>query len=151
MVGLDAAGKTTILYKLKLGEIVTTIPTIGQFFSSFHFFLLSVAWIERFCIYDLCGFFLFFNSCVDLIACCKSGFGFWFMWLDSDLCEWDVAGEMEYEKMNGDIIEFAKGWWLFCWFVWYMYIRCLWFAKRESWSLCLNEFKKTEFMNWTLT
>ncbi|XP_007908987.1 ADP-ribosylation factor 4 [Callorhinchus milii] len=29
MVGLDAAGKTTILYNLKLGEIVTTIPTIG--------------------------------------------------------------------------------------------------------------------------
>ena len=32
MVGLDAAGKTTILYKLKLGEIVTTIPTIGKFY-----------------------------------------------------------------------------------------------------------------------
>ena len=30
MVGLDAAGKTTILYKMKLGEIVTTIPTIGM-------------------------------------------------------------------------------------------------------------------------
>ena len=30
MVGLDASGKTTILYKLKLGEIVTTIPTIGK-------------------------------------------------------------------------------------------------------------------------
>ncbi|CCA74912.1 probable ADP-ribosylation factor [Serendipita indica DSM 11827] len=29
MLGLDAAGKTTIVYKLKLGEIVTTIPTIG--------------------------------------------------------------------------------------------------------------------------
>ena len=29
MVGLDAAGKTTILYQLKLGEVVTTIPTIG--------------------------------------------------------------------------------------------------------------------------
>ncbi|PQE11214.1 ADP-ribosylation factor protein [Rutstroemia sp. NJR-2017a BVV2] len=29
MVGLDAAGKTTILYKVKLGEQVTTIPTIG--------------------------------------------------------------------------------------------------------------------------
>merc|ERR1712021_269155 len=29
MVGLDCAGKTTILYKLKLGEVVTTIPTIG--------------------------------------------------------------------------------------------------------------------------
>ncbi|KAL8134371.1 hypothetical protein AgCh_009410 [Apium graveolens] len=29
MVGLDAVGKTIILYKLKLGEIFTTIPTIG--------------------------------------------------------------------------------------------------------------------------
>merc|ERR1712241_158427 len=29
MVGLDASGKTTILYKLKMGEIVTTIPTWG--------------------------------------------------------------------------------------------------------------------------
>lgn len=29
MVGLDAAGKTTILYRLKLGEVVTTVPTIG--------------------------------------------------------------------------------------------------------------------------
>jgi len=29
MFGLDAAGKTTILYQLKLGSPVTTIPTIG--------------------------------------------------------------------------------------------------------------------------
>ena len=29
MVGLDAAGKTTILYRLKVGEIMTTLPTIG--------------------------------------------------------------------------------------------------------------------------
>ena len=29
MLGLDAAGKTTILYKLKLGDVITTIPTIG--------------------------------------------------------------------------------------------------------------------------
>jgi small GTP-binding protein len=29
MLGLDGAGKTTILYQLKLGEVVTTIPTIG--------------------------------------------------------------------------------------------------------------------------
>ena len=36
MVGLDAAGKTTILYKLKLGEVVTTIPTtLGCRVSSF--------------------------------------------------------------------------------------------------------------------
>lgn len=37
MVGLDAAGKTTILYKLKLGEIVTTIPTIGNVSSCFSY------------------------------------------------------------------------------------------------------------------
>ena len=30
MAGLDATGKITILYKLKLGEVVTTIPTIGK-------------------------------------------------------------------------------------------------------------------------
>uniref|UniRef100_A0A670J7K4 ADP-ribosylation factor-like protein 14 n=1 Tax=Podarcis muralis TaxID=64176 RepID=A0A670J7K4_PODMU len=29
LLGLDAAGKTTLLYKLKLNETVTTIPTIG--------------------------------------------------------------------------------------------------------------------------
>eukprot|EP01127_Copromyxa_protea_P007716 TRINITY_DN1762_c0_g1_i3.p1 TRINITY_DN1762_c0_g1~~TRINITY_DN1762_c0_g1_i3.p1 ORF type:complete len:178 (-),score=30.38 TRINITY_DN1762_c0_g1_i3:112-645(-) len=29
MIGLDSAGKTTVLYKLKLGEVVSTIPTIG--------------------------------------------------------------------------------------------------------------------------
>jgi GTPase SAR1 family protein len=29
MLGLDAAGKTTILYSLKLGQITNTIPTIG--------------------------------------------------------------------------------------------------------------------------
>jgi len=29
MVGLDSAGKTTLLYRLKLGEVLTTIPTIG--------------------------------------------------------------------------------------------------------------------------
>ena len=29
MLGLDAAGKTTILYKMQLGEVVTSVPTIG--------------------------------------------------------------------------------------------------------------------------
>lgn len=29
MLGLDAAGKTTIVYKLKLGEVLNSVPTIG--------------------------------------------------------------------------------------------------------------------------
>mmetsp|Transcript_43715 Transcript_43715/g.68151 ORF Transcript_43715/g.68151 Transcript_43715/m.68151 type:complete len:183 (+) Transcript_43715:62-610(+) len=29
MLGLDAAGKTTVLYRLKLGEVLTTVPTVG--------------------------------------------------------------------------------------------------------------------------
>jgi len=29
MLGFDGAGKTTILYKLKTGDIITSIPTIG--------------------------------------------------------------------------------------------------------------------------
>ena len=28
-IGLDASGKTTALYQMKLGKVVTTIPTIG--------------------------------------------------------------------------------------------------------------------------
>lgn len=41
MVGLDAAGKTTILYKLKLGEVVNTLPTIG-----IYMFILIVVMIK---------------------------------------------------------------------------------------------------------
>lgn len=29
MLGLDAAGKTTILYKLHIGEVQATVPTLG--------------------------------------------------------------------------------------------------------------------------
>ena len=49
MVGLDAAGKTTILYKLKLGEIVTTIPTIGesQIFICYHTCLCQVSVVTK--------------------------------------------------------------------------------------------------------
>jgi len=36
VLGLDAAGKTTIFYKLKLGDIQTTIPTIGNVYVAFH-------------------------------------------------------------------------------------------------------------------
>ncbi len=46
MLGLDAAGKTTILYKMKLGgETVNTIPTIGKFLYSFHLLISSLAGI----------------------------------------------------------------------------------------------------------
>lgn len=57
MVGLDAAGKTTILYKLKLGEIVTTIPTIGKdcFNLSLVFHLLG---------FDNCSVIAFFLQCL---------------------------------------------------------------------------------------
>lgn len=45
MVGLDAAGKTTILYKLKLGEVVTTIPTIGNLpLKPLHIRLYNILW-----------------------------------------------------------------------------------------------------------
>ena len=30
MLGLDAAGKTKILYKLHIGEVLSTVPTIGM-------------------------------------------------------------------------------------------------------------------------
>ena len=29
LIGLDAAGKSSILYKLKFGETVSSLPTIG--------------------------------------------------------------------------------------------------------------------------
>ncbi|KAL2016660.1 hypothetical protein VTK56DRAFT_3204 [Thermocarpiscus australiensis] len=37
MLGLDAAGKTTILYKLKLNQTMTTIPTVGFNVESFTY------------------------------------------------------------------------------------------------------------------
>nr|XP_003474444.2 ADP-ribosylation factor-like protein 4C [Cavia porcellus] len=30
MLGLDSAGKTTVLYRLKFNEFVNTVPTIGK-------------------------------------------------------------------------------------------------------------------------
>lgn len=37
IIGLDGAGKTTLLYKIKLGEFVTTIPTIGFNVETFEY------------------------------------------------------------------------------------------------------------------
>jgi ADP-ribosylation factor protein 1 len=48
-VGLDYAGKTTILYRLQLGEVVTTLPTIGYSVETINYRNLSLtAW-------DLCA------------------------------------------------------------------------------------------------
>ncbi|CAF1321171.1 unnamed protein product [Rotaria magnacalcarata] len=45
MQGLDAAGKTTVLYVMKLGEVVTTIPTIGFNVETVEFKNISItAW-----------------------------------------------------------------------------------------------------------
>lgn len=37
MLGFDGAGKTTILYALKLGEVLHTIPTIGFNVEELHY------------------------------------------------------------------------------------------------------------------
>jgi len=37
MLGLDAAGKTTLLYKMKLGEYLSTVPTIGFNVETVHY------------------------------------------------------------------------------------------------------------------
>jgi hypothetical protein len=39
MLGLDAAGKTTILYKLHIGEILSTVPTIGKVWRAAQIFM----------------------------------------------------------------------------------------------------------------
>ncbi|XP_071713786.1 ADP-ribosylation factor-like [Rutidosis leptorrhynchoides] len=49
MLGLDAAGKTTILYKLKLGGIVTTVPSIGFNVEKVEYKNIS------FTVWDICG------------------------------------------------------------------------------------------------
>ena len=50
MLGLDAAGKTTILYKLHIGEVLSTVPTIGE--------LVSFAWSKQHFDFGLCAFSL---------------------------------------------------------------------------------------------
>jgi GTPase SAR1 family protein len=43
MLGLDAAGKTTILYKLHIGEVLSTVPTIGTRLPTFTLTLTACA------------------------------------------------------------------------------------------------------------
>lgn len=42
MLGLDAAGKTTILYKLHIGEVLSTVPTIGK--TLYFYFSVFLLW-----------------------------------------------------------------------------------------------------------
>jgi ADP-ribosylation factor 1/2 len=44
MLGLDAAGKTTILYRLHIGEVLSSVPTIGTYVSSFFGFSSLFIW-----------------------------------------------------------------------------------------------------------
>ena len=55
MLGLDAAGKTTILYRLQLGEDVHSIPTIGFNVETVNYKNIS------FTIWDGACRFLFFS------------------------------------------------------------------------------------------
>ena len=50
MLGLDGAGKTTVLYKLKLHEVVNTIPTIG-----FNVETVQPVKHVSFTVWDVCG------------------------------------------------------------------------------------------------
>jgi hypothetical protein len=78
MVGLDAAGKTTILYKLKLGEIVTTIPTIGSIICCF-FVLIDSGFNVETVEYKNISFTVwvsvpvFLTSHLSVIGCRRSG------------------------------------------------------------------------------
>ena len=49
MIGLDGAGKTTLMYKLKLGETIGTVPTVGFNVESLEFKSLTLT------IWDLGG------------------------------------------------------------------------------------------------
>lgn len=49
MLGLDSAGKTSILYKLKMGEVVSTVPTLGFNIETVSYKNVSLV------VWDLCG------------------------------------------------------------------------------------------------
>ena len=45
--GLDAAGKTTILYKLHIGEVLSTVPTIGKHCGVLELWSLEACVLDR--------------------------------------------------------------------------------------------------------
>lgn len=46
MLGLDSAGKTTILYKLKIGEAIITCPTVGTNIETIRYKKLNLVVID---------------------------------------------------------------------------------------------------------
>ena len=78
-VGLDAAGKTTILYKLHIGEVLSTVPTIGELLGIFFIFF----------------FFIFFFFLLLSTECC-GGVGFnveKVQYKNVIFTVWDVGGQ----------------------------------------------------------
>ncbi|KAL0289750.1 UNVERIFIED_CONTAM: Xylose isomerase [Sesamum calycinum] len=75
VLGLDNAGKTTILYRLQMGEVVSTIPTIG-------FNVETMQYNIKFQVWDLGGQTSIREHCVGNLAttdCMKLGYeGFHF-------------------------------------------------------------------------
>lgn len=78
VVGLDNAGKTTTLYKLHLGEVVTTHPTVGSNVEELVYknIRFEVIWITCFnlmcCLASdllvlLCAGVVIWRNCVPLI------------------------------------------------------------------------------------
>jgi hypothetical protein len=49
MLGLDAAGKTTILYKLHIGEVLSTVPTIGRLLIPFFHLVSTELFLGALC------------------------------------------------------------------------------------------------------
>ena len=49
MLGLDSAGKTTILYQLKLGLKVETVPTLGFLYEQIEYKKFKM------CVWDVAG------------------------------------------------------------------------------------------------
>jgi ADP-ribosylation factor protein 1 len=108
-VGLDAAGKTTILYKLKLGEIVTTIPTIGKEWLPFCLFFGS-------CMLSLAQFWItppfpfaavlldHLSTEAERCVVCELGFNVETVeYKNISFTVWDVGGQDKVRGLQGSV------------------------------------------------
>ena len=89
MVGLDAAGKTTILYKLKLGDVVTTIPTIGFNVETVEY--KSIRWIDSVIMYIVLYYQII--SLSNTIISHFRSYLFFFFHSPFRFTVWDVGGQ----------------------------------------------------------